>query len=245
VIDPGEPPVTLFEAIPEAEVTVAGRPVTVPAPLSFLNKTEWLEELTMLPAASSIVAVSVRGAPDVRFVVELEKTSFLAAPGTTANVVVAEVSPLAVARIVIEPAMAPAMCSKALWDEDVTVPSPVTVPMPSVFANVTEWLPPEVTRLPAASSIVTFSCRDAPEASAAVELAYTSFAGAPGLTLNAVVPELRPAVDAVTVTDPARLPVATSVATPCAAKTVPSPVTLPAPPVWENVTLALESTRLL
>ncbi len=56
-------------ATPATAVSVP-RPVTVPAPEVFANVTTVvLSEVTVLPAASLIVAVSTRVAPEVRLVV--------------------------------------------------------------------------------------------------------------------------------------------------------------------------------
>ena len=62
----------------------------------------------MLPAASWIVAVSTRVAPEVRFAVEPVSAIWAAAPWTTVKAPsVPVVSPAAVASIVTEPASAP------------------------------------------------------------------------------------------------------------------------------------------
>ena len=52
-------------------------PVTVPAPVLAKATTVELSEVTVLPAASWIVAVSTRVAPEVRSVVEPAKRSGL------------------------------------------------------------------------------------------------------------------------------------------------------------------------
>src|SRR5205807_1479791 len=62
------------------------RTVTVPVPESFAKATDNVESapsLTVLPAASSIVAVTVRAAPEARSVVNPDSTTFAAAPCTT------------------------------------------------------------------------------------------------------------------------------------------------------------------
>ncbi len=84
-------------------------PVTVPAPEAFANATTVeLSEVTVLPAASWIVAVSTRVAPEVRLVVEPVSAICAAAPWTTVNAPsVPVVRPAAVASIVIEPTSAP------------------------------------------------------------------------------------------------------------------------------------------
>ena len=57
----------------------------------------------------------------------------------TEKVVAAAVSPLALARIVIDPAPVPVTAFDASPDDDATVAgSPLTVPEPEILANVTE-----------------------------------------------------------------------------------------------------------
>ena len=60
--------------------------------------------------------------------------------------------------------------SEAMPPEAVAVPSPVTVPEPAVFANVTTVVLSPLSRLPAASRIWTVSVRVVPAARSAVEL---------------------------------------------------------------------------
>ena len=74
-------------------------PVTVPAPEAFAKLTTVvLSPVTVLPAASWIVAVSTRVAPKVRFVVAPLKAIWAAAPWTTVKEPsVPVVSPAAVA----------------------------------------------------------------------------------------------------------------------------------------------------
>ena len=84
-------------------------PVTVPAP-DCLPKvmTVELSEVTVLPAASRIVAVRTRVAPEVRLAVEPVRTMSAAAPWTTVKAPrVPVVRPAAVASIVTEPTSAP------------------------------------------------------------------------------------------------------------------------------------------
>ena len=59
-------------------------------------------------------------------------------PGTTVNVVASELSDVAVAVIVTEPASAPPTVFVATPPAALAVPSPVTVPAPFVFAKLTE-----------------------------------------------------------------------------------------------------------
>ena len=80
---PTRAPVIVFVATPLAAVAVPV-PVTVPAPDCLANVTTVvLSAVTVLPAASWIVAVSTRVAPEVRFVVEPLSTICVAAPWTT------------------------------------------------------------------------------------------------------------------------------------------------------------------
>ena len=69
VTEPTRAPVIVLVATPEAAVALPV-PVTVPAPDCFANAmTVALSEVTVLPAASCIVAVKTRVAPEVRLVV--------------------------------------------------------------------------------------------------------------------------------------------------------------------------------
>ena len=90
------------------------------------------------------------------------------------KVVVPNVSELADAVIVIEPARPPLTLLEATPPAAVTEPSPVTVPAPFVFANVTTVELSPVTRLPPASRISTVSARVFPEVRSPVELVKAS-----------------------------------------------------------------------
>ena len=83
--------------------------MTVPAPEAFAKVTTVeLSAVTVLPAASWIVAVSARVAPEVRLAVEPVRTMSAAAPWTTVKAPsVPVVRPAEVASIVTEPASAP------------------------------------------------------------------------------------------------------------------------------------------
>ena len=95
-----------------------------------------LSDVTVLPAASWIVAVSTRVAPEARSAVEPVKAIWVAAPWTTEKAPsVPVVSPAAVASIVTEPARAPVIVLVATPLEAVALPVPVTVPTPDCFAN--------------------------------------------------------------------------------------------------------------
>jgi hypothetical protein len=83
---PTSPPVTVFVATPEAAVAVPV-PVRVPAPLCLAKVTTVeLSAVTVLPAASWIVAVSTRVAPEVRLAVEPVSAICVAAPWTSTSV---------------------------------------------------------------------------------------------------------------------------------------------------------------
>ena len=70
VTEPARAPVIVLVATPAAAVALPV-PVTVPAPEALANATTVvLSEVTVLPAASSIVAVRTRVAPEARLVVE-------------------------------------------------------------------------------------------------------------------------------------------------------------------------------
>ena len=76
----------VFVATPATAVALPV-PVTVPAPEALANATTVvLSEVTVLPAASWIVAVSTRVAPEVRFAVEPVSAIWAAAPWTSTSV---------------------------------------------------------------------------------------------------------------------------------------------------------------
>ena len=95
---------TVLVATPPATVALPV-PLTVPAPDACAKATTVvLSEVTVLPAASWIVAVRTRVAPEVRLAVEPVRTMSAAAPWTTVNAPrVPVVRPVAVASIVTEP----------------------------------------------------------------------------------------------------------------------------------------------
>ena len=156
-------------------------PLTVPAPEALAKATTVeLSEVTVLPAASWIVAVRTRVAPEVRFAVEPVSEIWLAAPWTTVKAPrVPVVSPADVASIVTEPASWPVIVFAATPAEAVSLPAPVTVPAPEALANATTVELSEVTVLPAASLIVAVSTRVAPEVRFVVEPVSTMSRGRP------------------------------------------------------------------
>ena len=140
-------------------------PVTVPAPDALAKVTTVvLSAVTVLPAASWIVAVSTRVAPEARLAVEPVSAMWAAAPWTTVKAPrVPVVSPAAVASMVTEPASAPVTSSWRRRRRRSPLPVPVTVPAPDALAKATTVVLSEVTVLPAASWIVAVSTRVAPE----------------------------------------------------------------------------------
>ncbi len=83
VTEPTSWPVIVLVATPAAAVAVPV-PVTVPAPEALAKSTTVvLSEVTVLPAASWIVAVRTRVAPEVRLVVAPVSAIWAAAPWTT------------------------------------------------------------------------------------------------------------------------------------------------------------------
>ncbi len=246
VIDPAAWPVTLFEATPD-EAVAAPSPVTMPLPAVLAKLTEVaLSPVRTLPDASRTSAVRLRAVAAVRFAVELVIVRWSAAPGTTVKVVVSEVRPAAEAVIVIEPAVWPVTLFEATPDEAVAAPSPVTVPLPAVLAKLTEVALSPVRTLPAASRTSAVSVRAAPEPRLAVELVIVRWSAAPGVTVKVVVSEVRPAVEAVIVSEPAVWAVTLFEATPDEAVAAPSPVTVPAPAVLAKVTeVVLSPVRTL
>ena len=134
VTEPTSAPVIVFVATP-LEAVALPVPVTVPAPDAFANVTTVeLSAVTVLPAASWIVAVRTRVAPEVRLAVEPVRAMSAAAPWTTVKAPrVPVVSPAAVASIVTEPTRAPVIVLVATPAAAVAVPVPVTVPAPDAL----------------------------------------------------------------------------------------------------------------
>ena len=101
-------------------------PVTVPRPLAWSKSTTVvLSEVTVLPAASRIVAVRTRVAPEVRLVVAPVRAMSAAAPWTTVKAPrVPVVRPAAVASIVTEPTSWPVTALVATPATAVSLPVP-------------------------------------------------------------------------------------------------------------------------
>ena len=212
-------------------------PATVPAPDACANATTVeLSAVTVLPAASLIVAVRTLVAPDARSAVEPVRTMSALAPWTTLNgPSVPDESPAEVASIVTAPARTPVIVLVATPAEAVALPVPLTVPAPLCCANATTVVLSETTVLPAASWIVAVSTRVVPEVRSAVEPVRAMSAAVPWTTLNEPsVPVVSPAAVASIVTEPARTPVIVLVATPLEAVALPVPVTVPVPEAWRR-----------
>ena len=199
-------------------------PVTVPAPDAWRRSTTVVLSLvTVLPAASWIVAVRTRVAPEARLVVAPVSSIWAAAPWTTVKAPsVPVVRPAAVASM----STAPTRRAGDGLDRDaaaaVAVPVPLTVPAPEALAKLTTVVLSEVTVLPAASCIVAVSTRVAPEVRLVVAPVSAIWAAAPWTTVKAPrVPVVRPAAVASIVTEPTSSPVIVLVATPAAAVAVP------------------------
>ena len=223
VTEPTSAPVTVFVATPLAAVAVPV-PVTVPAPDCLPNViTVELSAVTTFPAASRIVAVRTRVAPEARFAVEPVSAMSAAAPWTTVKEAsVPVVSPIAVASIVTEPTSAPVMVFVATPLAAVAVPVPVTVPAPDCLPKVTTVVLSAVTVLPAASWIVAVRTRVAPEVRFVGRAGEGDLAAAPWTTVKEPsVPVVSPAAVASMTTEPTRAPVIVFVATPLAAVAVP------------------------
>ncbi len=152
VTEPTSAPVIVLVATPAAAVAVP-IPVTVPAPEALAKVTTVeLSPVTVLPAASRIVAVRTRVPPEVRLAVEPVSAMSAAAPWTTVKAPrVPVVRPTAVASMVTEPTSAPVIVLVATPAVAVAVPVPVTVPAPEALAKATTVVLSPVTVLPAAS----------------------------------------------------------------------------------------------
>src|SRR6266545_1048917 len=241
VIEPASAHVTVLVTMP-ADAVAEPRPVTVPAPLVFANVTEVvLSPVSRLPAASRTSTVRSRVAPEVRSEVALVNVRWSAGPTTTVKVVESPVRPPAVTPIVIEPASAPVTVFVAMPAEAVAEPSPVTVPVPAVFANATEVELSPVSRLPAASRTSTVRSRVEPAARFEVALVKVRWSAAPATIVKDVEAPVRPPAVAPIVIEPASAPVTVFVAIPPAAVAEPSPVTVPVPAVLAKVTLVVLS----
>ncbi len=157
---PTSAPVIVFVATPALAVA-APVPVTVPVPEALVKLTEVvLSPVTVLPAASLIVAVSRRVLPDVRLAVEPLRTMSAAAPWTTVKApIVPVVSPDAVACIDTEPTRTAVTVLVATPPLTVTAPVPETEPAPEAWVKLTEVELSAVTVFPAASWTVAVSSR--------------------------------------------------------------------------------------
>jgi hypothetical protein len=153
--------------------------------------------VTVFPAASVIVAVTTRVVPEARAPVAPDTTILDAVPNVTVKLTRLELvapGPLSVplARRSTEPALLPVTVMVATPPDAVELPSPLTEPLPEGWLNVTLALlsAPEVTVFPAASRIVAWSVRDAPEASAAVDPVRAIWLAEPKVTVKLTVFEV-------------------------------------------------------
>ena len=205
VTEPASWPVIVFVATPAAAVALPV-PVTVPAPRCLANATTVvLSEVTVLPAASWIVAVSRRVVPEVRSVVEPVSAICAAAPWTTVKAPrVPVVRPAAVASIVTEPARTPVIVFVATPAEAVALPVPLTVPAPDALAKAIDGRVVGGDRV--AGGVLDRRGQHAGRAGGevAVEPVSAIWAAAPWTTVKAPsVPVVRPAAVASIVTEPA------------------------------------------
>ena len=149
---PTSAPVMVLVATPLAAVAVPV-PVTVPAPDCLAKVTTVvLSAVTVLPAASWIVAVSTRVAPEVRLVVAPVSAIWAAAPWTTVKA--PSVPVVRPRRGGLHDDGADERAGDRLGGDAaaaVAVPVPVTVPAPDCLAKVTTVVLSAVTVLPAAS----------------------------------------------------------------------------------------------
>ena len=154
----------VFVATP-LEAIAFPAPPTVPAPAALANAiTVELSEVTVLPAASVIVAVSRRVAPEARSAVDPVSAIWVAAPCTTLNAPsVPAVRPAEVASIVTVPARSPVTVFVAIPPDAAALPVPPTVPVPDCCANAITVELSETTVFPAASRSVAVRTRVAPE----------------------------------------------------------------------------------
>ncbi len=238
VTGPARTAVIVLVATPLAAVALPV-PLTVPAPDCLVKATMVeLSAVTVLPAASWIVAVSTRFEPEVRLAVEPVSWIWVAAPWTTVKAPsVPVVRPADVASIVTEPASTPVIVLVATPLEAVALPVPLTVPAPEALAKATTVELSAVTVLPAASWIVAVSTRVVPEVRSAVEPVSWICVAAPWTTVKAPsVPVVSPAEVASIVTEPTSAPVIVFDAIPLDAVALPVPVTVPAPDAFANAT---------
>jgi hypothetical protein len=190
---PAALPVTVSVATPPTAADEPS-PVTEPDPLALLKVNVSVASgppVTVFPAASVIVAVTARVVPEARFAVEPDMTIFDAVPNVTGKLTRFEfVAPgpfkIALARRSTGPAMLPVTVIVATPPDALELPSPLTEPLPEGWLNVTLALlsVPDVTVFPAVSSIVAWSVRDVPEASAAIDPVSAIWLAEPKVTVK-------------------------------------------------------------
>ena len=243
VTEPTSAPVTVLVATPATAVSLPV-PVTVPAPEALAKSTTVvLSEVTVLPAASWIVAVSTRVAPEVRLVVAPVRT--ISVGGAVDDGEGAERAGGETGRGGLHRDRADERAGDvfvATPATAVSLPVPVTVPAPDALPKVTTVELSEVTVLPAASLSVAVRTRVAPEVRLVVAPVRAMSAAAPWTTVKAPsVPVVRPLEVASIVTEPTSWPVTVLVATPATAVSLPVPVTVPAPEALAKATTVVLS----
>ena len=254
VTGPARLPVIVSVAIP-ATAWAALRPVTEPAPVVCANVMLSVASgpvVTVLPAASSIVAVNVRVVRRREIRGRAREHDLGCGAGDDGERLGVGVGRAAVDgpvgwRVTV-PASVPVIVSCATPSTAATVLRPVTVPVPAVCAKVIMSVAsaPVVIVLPAASSIVAVNVRVVADARFAVEPESTIWVAVPNVIVKVWVLELvRPGPLTValawSVTVPASVPVIVSCATPPTAATVLRPVTVPAPVVCAKVIMSVAS----
>jgi hypothetical protein len=163
-------PVTVFWATPPTAAVAVPGAVTDPLPAVWANVTAVvLSVVTTLSLVSRTSTVSNFVVPDATELGGDVKTSLLAAPGVTLNVLESEVRPVAVAEIVTPPAPAPVTAFDATPPLAVAVPRLVTDPVPEVCTKVTTVELSDVTTLLLVSRTSTVSVFVAPDATDVVE----------------------------------------------------------------------------
>ena len=238
VTEPTSAPVIVLVAMPLAAVAVPV-PVTVPAPDCLAKVTTVvLSEVTVLPAASWIVAVSTRVAPEVRLVVDAGEHDLgggAVDDGEGAERAGGEPGRGRLHRDGADEGAGDRLGGDAGGGGGGAGAGDGAGA--GRLAKVTTVELSEVTVLPAASWIVAVRTRVAPEVRLVVAPVSAIWAAAPWTTVKAPsVPVVRPPAVASIVTEPTSAPVIVLVATPAAAVAVPVPVTVPAPDGLAKVT---------
>ena len=156
-------PVIVLVATPLAAVALPARDGARPGGLREVDLRR-LSQVTVLPAASLIVAVSTRRAPELRSVVAPVRAIWVAAPWTMVKAPQGAGAEPGGGRFHRpESSDWPVIVLVATPVAAVSLPVPLMVPGPEALAKLTTVELSEVTVLPAASWIVAVSTRVAPE----------------------------------------------------------------------------------